>query len=84
MRTLGLAIVEQRKKAQTMKNDTNDLWKEYNQYSKKLVDRLGKTNNIVGEYAEHLAQKYTGGELLKSSNPSADIKAVDGKLYQNF
>ncbi len=49
-------------------NEVTFLWKKYNEYSQKLVDALGRTNNIVGEYAEYLAQKYTGGELLPFSN----------------
>jgi hypothetical protein len=59
-----------------------DLWKKYNEYSKKLADVLGRTNNIVGEYAEYLAQKYTGGDLLDPANVSADIRATNGTLYQ--
>ena len=58
------------------------LWLQYNEYSNKLAEMLGRTNNIVGEYAEHLALKYYGGELLAISGASADIKALNGALYQ--
>jgi hypothetical protein len=59
-----------------------DLWRKYNEYSKRLFLILGRTSNIVGEYAEYLAHKYTGGLLLNASNASADIRAPDGTLYQ--
>lgn len=63
-------------------DEVTDLWNKYNEYSQKLADALGRSNNIVGEYAEYLAQKYTGGKLLSLSNISADIRAEDGTLYQ--
>ena len=47
-----------------------------------LSNRLGRTSNILGEYAEYLAHKYYGGKLLEISKSSADIKASDGTLYQ--
>ena len=59
-----------------------ELWKKYNEYSRRLSFVLGRTSNIVGEYAEYLAQKYTGGILLNASNSSADIQLSDGTLYQ--
>ena len=59
-----------------------ELWKKYNEYSRRLSFILGRTGNIVGEYAEYLAQKYTGGILLNASNSSADIQLSDGTLYQ--
>ena len=59
-----------------------ELWKKYNEYSRRLSFILGRTGNIVGEYAEYLAQKYTGGILLNVSNSSADIQLSDGTLYQ--
>lgn len=62
--------------------EVTDLWNKYNEYSQKLADALGRTNNIVGEYAEYLAQKYTGRELLEFSNSNVDIQAEDGTLYQ--
>lgn len=43
---------------------------------------MGRTSNIVGEYAEHLAHKHYGGRLLEISGSSADIETNDGTLYQ--
>lgn len=57
-------------------------WLKFNEYSNKLSEKLGRTNNIIGEYAEHLAHKYYGGRLLSISEASADIEASDGTLYQ--
>lgn len=53
--------------------DIKDLWLKFNEYSNKLTDALGRTSNIVGEYAEYLAHKYYGGRLLEISGASADI-----------
>jgi len=63
-------------------NEINRLWLKFNEYSNKLTDALGRTSNIVGEYAEYLAYKHYGGSLLNVSGHSADIKAANGKLYQ--
>jgi hypothetical protein len=59
-----------------------DLWWRFNEYSNKLATALGRTRNIVGEYAERLAHQYYGGKLLGPSNISADIEGVDKTLYQ--
>lgn len=56
-------------------------WKEYNEISMQLSSELGRTENIVGEYGEHLINKYLNGNLLEPSSKSADIEK-DGKLYQ--
>lgn len=63
-------------------NDIKDLWKKYNQYTRALSLALGRTNNIVGEYAEYLAHQYYGGKFLKISDTSADIEDSSGMLYQ--
>lgn len=63
-------------------NDVKDLWLKFNEYENKLATALGRTRNIVGEYAEYLAHKYYGGELLGESSSSADIETSDGKRYQ--
>lgn len=66
-----------------MKNENiNYYWLKFNEYTNLLSKELGRSKNIVGEYAEYLAHKYYGGELLKVSKASADIKADNGKLYQ--
>lgn len=62
--------------------EIKDLWLKFNECSNKLTVALGRTSNIVGEYAEYLAHKYYGGKLLEISGSSADIRADDGKLYQ--
>ena len=62
--------------------EIKELWLNYNKYANKLSKALGRTNNIVGEYAEYLAHKYYGGRLLEISGASADIEALNGKLYQ--
>ena len=62
--------------------DVKDLWLKFNEYSNKLATALGRTSNIVGEYAEHLAHKHYGGRLLEISGSSADIETTDGTLYQ--
>jgi len=62
--------------------EIKDLWLKFNEYSNKLASVLGRTSNIVGEYAEHLAHKHYGGKLLEISGSSADIETADGKLYQ--
>ena len=63
-------------------DEVNDLWLKFNEYSNKLSVALGRTSNIVGEYAEYLAHKHFGGRLLGISGSSADIEADDGTLYQ--
>ena len=57
------------------------LWLKYNEYSNRLATALGRTNNIVGEYAEYLVHQYYGGKLLEISGASADIE-TDGKKYK--
>ena len=63
-------------------DDVVHLWNKFNEYSNKLATALGRTSNIVGEYAEHLAHKRYGGKLLDISGHSADIESDDGTLYQ--
>ena len=57
------------------------LWKEYNEVTMQLSDKLGRTNNLIGEYSEYLINEYLQGNLLGLSNKSADIEK-NGKLYQ--
>jgi hypothetical protein len=35
--------------------DIKDLWLKFNEYSNRLAKVLGRTSNLVGEYAEYLA-----------------------------
>lgn len=62
--------------------EITDLWKEYNVSADLLKQRLGRTSNLLGEYAEYLVNEHLNGELLTASNASADIKTLNGKLYQ--
>ena len=62
--------------------EIKDLWLKFNEYSNKLAKALGRTSNLVGEYAEYLVHQYYGGTLLDISCSSADIKTNEGKLYQ--
>jgi hypothetical protein len=62
--------------------DIKDLWLKFNEYSNKLAEALGRTSNIVGEYAEYLAYQYYGDKLIGISGSSADIEADDGSRYQ--
>jgi hypothetical protein len=63
-------------------DDLHELWLKFNEHSNNLAAALGRTSNIVGEYAEHLAHGYYGGRLLEISGSSADIEADDGTRYQ--
>ena len=68
-----------------MKN-IQELWINYNNAANALQDVLGRTSNIVGEYAEHLTSEYYKGELLPASHKSADVKVIENNnaeiLYQ--
>ncbi len=63
-------------------DELKDLWLRFNDYSNQLADRLGRTSNIVGEYAEYLVHRRYGGRLLDISESSADIESADGARYQ--
>lgn len=65
--------------------EIKELWRNYNNAAKALQNELGRTSNIVGEYAEHLTAKYFDGELLAASHKSADVKVIHNNievLYQ--
>lgn len=59
-----------------------DLWKDYNISAELLTQKLGRTSNLLGEYAEYLVNEYLNGKLLTASNASADIETPNGELYQ--
>lgn len=69
-----------------MTTETNEsideLWLQFNQYANKLAEALGRSKNIVGEYAEYIAYRMYGGELLNVSTASADIRTEEGTTYQ--
>ena len=60
----------------------SQLWKKYNNSANDLKKSLGRTSNLVGEYAEYIGNKYLKGKLLSASNASADIELPNGDLYQ--
>ena len=62
--------------------EVKDLWLKFNEYSNRMANALGRTGNIVGEYAEYLAHQFYGGRLLEISGSSADIESDNGTLYQ--
>lgn len=62
--------------------DVKHLWLKFNEYSNKLSTALGRTSNLVGEYAEYLSHQYYGGKLLNVSESSSDIEGSNGKFYQ--
>jgi hypothetical protein len=62
--------------------DVSDLWLKFNEYTNRLAAVLGRTSNIVGEYAEYLAHQLYGGRLLTASNCSSDLETEDGTRYQ--
>lgn len=58
------------------------LWKDYMRVTNRITAALGRSANIVGEFAERLAAEYYGGKLLTASHKSADIQLDDGRLVQ--
>jgi hypothetical protein len=59
-----------------------ELWKNYNLSANQLKEKLNRTFNLVGEYAEYLINEFVQGKLLTASNASADICCEKGKFYQ--
>jgi hypothetical protein len=47
-----------------------------------MAKKLGRTQNIVGEYAELLVSKHYDGKLLPPSTRSADIITQDNMYIQ--
>ncbi|MBR0406252.1 MAG: hypothetical protein IJI68_13785 [Eggerthellaceae bacterium] len=62
--------------------EISELWADYMRATNRIAAALGRSANIVGEYAERLVSEYYGGELLTASNKSADIRLRDGRLIQ--
>ena len=63
-------------------NELKTLWNQFNQSANELRVGLGRTSNLVGEYAEFLVCNFYKGTLLPVSEISADVKGPKGKLYQ--
>lgn len=59
-------------------NELANIWKTYNYSAELLKGKLGRTSNLVGEYAEYLTCQYVNGEMLPASNRSADVIGEDG------
>jgi hypothetical protein len=47
-----------------------------------MTDALGRTNQVLGEFAEKIASVYYGGELHKANHEGSDLKTPDGKEVQ--
>jgi hypothetical protein len=68
--------------AEDLSQSVKSLWRKFNVTANELSIALGRTKNIVGEYAEHLANQFYRGNLLNVSGASADIEMPDGTRYQ--
>jgi hypothetical protein len=75
-------LSQPRDDAGDLSQSVKSLWRKFNVTANELSIALGRTKNIVGEYAEHLANLYYQGTLLKVSGASADIEMPDGTRYQ--
>lgn len=58
------------------------LWKIYCVVQKSIADAMGRTKNIVGEFAEQLVFMHYGGKLSKASTKGYDLLLDDGKKVQ--
>ena len=65
-----------------MAESIHTLWFEYNDAKNKMQEALGRTANILGEYAEKLVADAYGGELLPTSHKSADVVLPDKRTIQ--
>jgi hypothetical protein len=54
----------------------------YNEIKNNISIKLGRTQNVVGEFAEYLVKLFYRGELLPPSTKSADVITEDKKLIQ--
>lgn len=55
--------------------ETIRLWKIYCIVQKSIAEAMGRTKNIVGEFAEQLACRYYKGKLTNKSQKSYDFLA---------
>ncbi len=63
-------------------NEINTLWFEYNAAKNRIQEALGRTANILGEYAEALVAEAYHGEVLPTAHKSADVLLPDGRTIQ--
>lgn len=61
--------------------ETIRLWKIYCVVQKSIAEAMGRTKNIVGEFAEQLVCQYYKGKLANKSQKSYDF-LVKGKRFQ--
>ena len=66
----------------SLTSEIHDAWIAYNQSTNRIATLLGRTANIVGEYAEYLFAQHFQARLLIASSISADIQDRQGLLYQ--
>lgn len=57
-------------------------WKNYNEAENSISFLMGRTRNIVGEYAELLFMKHLDARQLNASNRSADLICKNDYKYQ--
>ena len=62
--------------------ESTRLWKIYCVVEKSIAEAMGRTNNIVGEFAEQLVQKHYGGTLAIPSEKGYDLLLDDKKRVQ--
>jgi hypothetical protein len=65
-----------------MNTNIINLWKNYTMATNLMLDAMGGTSNIVGEFAEKLVAEYYGGTQLTASSKSADVMLKDGTAIQ--
>ncbi len=65
-----------------MDANIHELWFEYNNAKNRIQQALGRTANILGEYAEMLVAQAYGGQLLPTSHKSADVLLPDGRTIR--
>ncbi len=58
------------------KPNLKTVWLEYNHAENALGDKLDRTSNPVGDYAEYIVAKSYDGERYKSGEKSYDVKVV--------
>jgi hypothetical protein len=57
-------------------------WLDYARAVSAMAEAMGRTSNILGEFAEHLVAEFHAGRQLPASAKSADIETEDGTMIQ--
>ena len=55
------------------------LWLDYMRSLDTITMAIGRSSNVVGEFAEEIVAAMYGGELLPPSSTSADVEPPDGR-----